>query len=157
LAQERNLPRSEAQFLRLFRRRNQNTPNWFVRVQSASLDWDIRGIDAFAVIAMPSERKTVKIPVQIASKKRNRRGQSYFERYPAYREAGVILILMKAADEENVQLSLFSALDTIRKQNIRFELFLQRTFLEEISGGRKGGRIGIERSSKSRKGLLNVD
>lgn len=109
---------TERRFLAALEVRTAHTPRWFLRIQRARSYHDRRGIDAFAFVTYRPGERRLRVPIQIKSSRAML--NLYYERHPAAKKYGVVVIVVdpKKTDDQ-LRDYVYNVLGRVRKQKIR--------------------------------------
>jgi len=116
---------SEQRFLTACNIRTLDTPRWFVGVEEADLEMDIRGIDALAEVYPWNGIIPVKIPVQIKSSAAGKRKFRNTMSKDKVKHIAVVVVRDNRTDHQ-LRRQLYTELAPLRKLNLDFDGFFDR-------------------------------
>ncbi len=140
---------TERRFIEAISHWEPNEPPWFCGFEEADALLDMRGVDFIVWVKYRGVREPLPVPVQIKSSLLRMR--LYFEKHPAAKEAGVVVLaILPDMKPGRIRNALFQELAKVRDADRQFEAYLERISRSPISDKRG---IGKKKAIEKRRAL----
>lgn len=109
------------------------TPVWFKKVKRASIDYDMRGVDALAVIVPKDKRRRkIKVPIQIKSSELGK--WKYWHEKPLLQMKHVLVIVVNPLmSDDDIRALTFKLLTPYHESGVVFDSFFQGILQQQFT------------------------
>jgi hypothetical protein len=119
---------SESRFFNAVLNDNGSKPSWFIRIERASIMFDIRGVDAWAFVWYDGVRGEVQIPIQVKSSQRGR--DDFYVTHPVAAQLHMPVLVISPRDPpesaDRICRNLYTTLGDIRRAGIRYDSYIRK-------------------------------
>ena len=126
---------NESRFLLLFKEKLSDTPDWFMRMEQASVDLDIRGVDVLAYIKFSEESEEIRIPLQIKSSKHGKRSSR--QTHTQYTDRVHVFVVNSSRGDREIRSEVYSFLNAERESGNNYEALIRSILATTFSPERK--------------------